>query len=449
VARALAVALALALGLASASGRADVAAVLRHDSITLPNGLRVLILPDRRAPVVSIVTWVRVGSADEVEGRTGLAHLFEHLMFKGSPHVPDGLLDALVEEAGGWTNAFTDDDMTVYIAVASSPALERLLWLEADRLAGLDRTIDQGKLDNQRDVILNERRERYENRPYGMAPLLIAEALWPRGHPYHTPTIGYPEDLRATTVNDARAFFARHYAPANALVVIAGDLEPGHARSLAERYLGAIPARPPAASTAVGPEPAPLPAPVVLHARDDVQVPRVYVTWRGARGYAADEAALEQAAAILAGGKSSRLYQRLVIKERLAQDVFAGHEGSLRGGVFQVVATVKPDVSPSVVLAAIEDEVAALAAAPPSADELERARNTREARFLTGLADLATRAVTLAEYAVIVGDAGFLPRDLARYRAVSGRDVVAAVRRHLCAAGRVILTISPRMARAR
>jgi zinc protease len=446
MARALAAAVALgALVSLPTPAAAGVGDALRHEALTLENGLRVFILPDRRAPTVAVVTWFQVGSAHEERGRNGLAHLFEHLMFKGSPHVADGAMDEMVEEAGGWTNAYTDEDMTVYTTVASSAALERLLWLEADRIAGLDRALDQAKLDNQRDVVLNERRQNYENRPYGMAGILIPAALWPEGHPYHAPTIGTPEDLRAVTVADARAFFATHYTPENAVVVIAGDLDVDMARALARRYLGSIPARPRHASPA-GPTspPAALGRLVALEATDDVQVPRVYVSWRGPRVYTADEASLELATVILAGGKSSRLYQRLVVVERLAQDVFAGNGSGVRGGTMQIVATVKPDVAPAKVLAAIDAEIRAIASAPPNDDELARARNTREARFLQGLEDLVTRAETLAEYAVLAGDAGFLERDLARHRAVTAREIQAAIRRYLCTAGRVVLTISPR-----
>src|SRR5215475_3501378 len=172
--------LVLLLALVAGTARAG---VLAHETFRLENGLRVLLLPDHRAPTVTVLTWYRVGSADEEPGRTGFAHLFEHLMFKGSPHIPEGVIDKLLEEAGGWANAFTTEDMTVYTDFASASLLERVLWLEADRIRGLPAAIDQAKLDNQRDVVLNERRERYDNAPYGRAPLLIADALWPPGFP--------------------------------------------------------------------------------------------------------------------------------------------------------------------------------------------------------------------------------------------------------------------------
>jgi predicted Zn-dependent peptidase len=443
-----AVALLVLVALRTGVARADVTDLLRHEELRLPNGLRVLLLPDDRVRTVAVVTWFRVGSGDEVRGKTGLAHLFEHLMFKGSPHIADGVMDKLAEEAGGWTNAATYTDMTVYTDVAASAALERLLWLEGDRIAGVDEALDQAKLDNQREVVLNERRQRYENAPYGMAEILLGEALWPEGHPFHAPGIGYPEDLRSVTVDDARGFFRRHYAPGNALMVIAGDLDVAAARRWVPRYLGGIAAAP-RADAPPRKIVAPLEGRQRLDARDDVQVPRVYLRWRAPAAYAPDQAALELAAAILAGGKSSRLYQRLVVEERLAQEVFAGHDGQVRAGEFSVIATAKPGVEPGRLAAALDREVAALAKAPPTAGELERAKNTREADFLESLADPTARAEKLAEYAVVAGNADYLRADLARFRAVTAADVQTVVGRWLSAGSAVALTISPRSSRAR
>jgi zinc protease len=439
VARALSAALTLALAGAAHAGAGD---VLRHEEVKLANGLRVLLLPDHRAPTITVVTWYRVGSADDTPGGSGLAHLFEHLMFKGSPHVADGVMDRLVEEAGGWTNADTEEDQTVYTDLADAAALERVLWLEADRIAGLDQALDQGRLDNQRDVVLNEHREDYENLPYGMAELLILDALWPKDHPYHFPVIGYPEALRRVQLDDAKAFFHAHYAPANAVMVIAGDIDPAQARGWAERYLGWIPSAP-APAPVRAPAIAPLAAPIELHGDDDVQVPRVYLTWRGTTAFSIDEPALELATAILAGGKSSRLFQELVVKQRLAQDVFAGSDARTRGGTVQIVATARPGVDPAKLIAAMDRLVADMAAAPPDAEEVERARNTREMRFLSSLSSLTARAEQLAEYAVIAGDPDYLDRDVARFRKVTPKDVQGAVARYL-GRGRVVLTISPR-----
>src|SRR5262249_34459894 len=209
-------------------------------------------------------------------------------------------------EQGGWSNAETDKDRTLYVDLARVEFLPRALWLEADRMAGLADVLDQASLDNQRDVVLNERRETHENRPYGMAEILVNQALWPAAHPYHAPVIGYVDDLRAATVYDARAFFKTWYAPANALLVVAGDFDVAQARRWVEADFGWIPGGA-APARRLAPDPAPLGGQVDVSAEDEVQVPRVYVTWRGARAASSDEAALELAAAMLAGGKSSRL----------------------------------------------------------------------------------------------------------------------------------------------
>ncbi|MEO6772371.1 MAG: pitrilysin family protein, partial [Kofleriaceae bacterium] len=288
----------------------------------LPNGLEVYVIEDHKAPTVYEVMWMKVGSKDEVAHRTGFAHLFEHLMFKGSAHLPDGLMDKLLEAAGGWSNAFTSSDQTVYQNVAGSNFLEQMLWIEADRLAGLTDTLDQKKLDNQRDVVFNERRQSYENQPYGLAQLIIAEHLWPKEFGYHWDTIGYVADLAAATVPDVKAFFAKYYVPNNATMVIAGDVKPADVKALVEKYFGWIP-RAPTPARPHYKTPAPLTKEIVVESTDEVQVPRVYLTWRGPAAFSADEAALDTAASILGDGKSSRLYKRLVFDEKIAQSVRA------------------------------------------------------------------------------------------------------------------------------
>jgi zinc protease len=424
---------------------AEVADILRHEEVTLRNGMRVLLLRDDRMPSIAIITWYRVGSGDNLRGKTGLAHLFEHLMFKGSPNVPDGVIDKIAEEAGGSTNAYTATDATVYFDVGAPTVLERMLWAEGDRLARLDEAIDQPKLDNQRDVVLNERRQNYENRPYGEAEILLGEALWPPGHPNHAPGIGYVEDLKSVTLDDARTFFDLHYTPSNAVMVVAGDIDLAATRGWLEKYLGGIPTHPRPPSPPL-PSPPPLRERKVLAAEDDVQVPRVYLRWRSVPGYSPEEAALDLATIILAGGKSSRLYQKLVVEERLAQDVYAGNSTEARAGEVTVMATVKPGVDADKVRAALDRELAALLAAPPTEAELERAKNTREADFMRGLAPIQARAHRLADYAANAGDANFLAKDLERYRAVTARDIQKAVIKYLRADAAVQLTITPRKA---
>ena len=415
---------------------------IQYQKFELANGLRVYVVEDHKAPTVYDVDWFRVGSKDEVANRTGFAHLFEHLMFKGSAHLPDGLMDRLLEGAGGWSNAFTSMDMTVYQNVASANFLEQVLWIDADRLAGLLDTFDQKKLDNQRDVVLNERRQSYENQPYGMSEILIMEALWPRDHGYHWSTIGYPADLRAASVKDVGDFFKKYYLPNNATVVIAGDVKLETVKPLVEKYYGWIPRGPEPARPQYR-TPAPITKEIAIDTTDDVQVPRVYLTWRGPAHFTAEQPSLDMAAAILGDGKSSRLYKRLVYDEKIAQNVSADFSASVLGGMFQIVATAKPGVDPKRLVAEISEEVARLAQKAPEGKELERAQNSHEASFLNGLEPTLRRAIQLAEYDVFAKDPDYLAKDLARYRAVTVEQVRAAGAKYLKPTSRVVLTIRP------
>ncbi|MEO8548672.1 MAG: pitrilysin family protein [Kofleriaceae bacterium] len=386
--------------------------------------------------------WMKVGSKDEVANRTGFAHLFEHLMFKGSAHLPDGLMDKLLEGAGGWSNAFTSSDQTVYQNVAGSNFLEQMLWIEADRLAGLTDTLDQKKLDNQRDVVLNERRQSYENQPYGLASLMLAENLWPKEFGYHWDTIGYVADLKAAVAPDVKAFFAKYYVPNNATLVIAGDVKPEDVKKLVEKYFAWIPKAPTPARPQYK-QPAPLTKEIVVESTDDVQVPRVYLNWRGPASFSADEASLDMAALILGDGKSSRLYKRLVYDEKIAQSVSAGDGPQELAGSFEIVVTAKPGTDPKRLIAEVSEEVAKLAATPPTAEELERAVNSHESGFLDGLEPTLQRAILLANYDVMAHDPDYFGKDIARYRAVKPTQVSASVAKYLKPNARVVLTIKP------
>jgi zinc protease len=415
---------------------------IAYQKFDLPNGLKVYVIEDHKAPIVYEVLWFNVGSKDEVAKRTGFAHLFEHLMFKGSTHLPDGLMDRLLEGAGGWSNAFTSSDMTVYQNVAGSNFLEQVLWMEADRCVGLLDTFDQPKLDNQRDVVLNERRQSYENRPYGMSELLIQEALWPADHGYHWSTIGYTSDLKAAALPDVAAFFKKYYVMNNATMVVAGDVKYDDVKKLVEKYFswipkGANPARP------VYKTPAPIMKEIVINTTDDVQVPRVYLTWRGPAQWTAEEPALDAVAAILGDGKSSRLYKRLVYDEKIAQDVRAGFDGETLAGTFQIVATAKPGVDPQRLIKEISEEVAKISATAPDAKELERATNSQESGFLAGLEPVLQRAILLARYDVQAKDPDYFAKDLARRRAVTTTQVKDVAAKYLKPTARVTLTIRP------
>jgi zinc protease len=413
-----------------------------YTKFELPNGLKVYVIEDHKAPTVYEVMWMKVGSKDEVANRTGFAHLFEHLMFKGSAHLPDGLMDKLLEGAGGWSNAFTSSDQTVYQNVAASNFLEQMLWIESDRLAGLTDTLDQPKLDNQRDVVLNERRQSYENQPYGLSELLIDENLWPKDYGYHWSTIGYPADIKAAALTDVKKFFGTYYVPNNATMVIAGDVKPDEVKQLVTKYFAWIPkAAKPARPTYK--QPAPLAKEIVVDSTDDVQVPRVYIVWRGPAGFSADEPALDMAAAILGDGKSSRLYKRLVYDEKIAQSVGAGFGGEELSGAFRIVVTAKPGTDPQRLVKEVTEEVARISATAPDDKELERAVNSHESGFLDGLEPVLQRAILLANYDVMAHDPAYFPKDLARYRAVKTAQVKAAAAKYLKPNARVVLTIRP------
>ena len=415
---------------------------INYQKFELSNGLKVYVIEDHKAPTAYGVTWFKVGSKDEVTNRTGFAHLFEHLMFKGSAHLPDGLMDKLLEAAGGWSNAFTSSDMTVYQNVANANFLEQMLWIDADRLAGLLDTFDKPKLDNQRDVVLNERRQSYENQPYGNAELFIQENLWPKDHGYHWSTIGYPQDLKAATVPDVAGFFKKYYLPNNATMVIAGDVKLADVKKLVEKYFGWIPR----SADPVRPQyktPAPITKEIVVNTTDDVQVPRVYLTWRGPSHYTADEAPLDLAATLLGDGKSSRLYKRLVYDEKIAQDVSASFSGETLAGTFEIVATAKPGVDPKRLVKEISEEVAKLSTTVPETKEVERAQNSYEAAFLSGLEPTLQRAIKLAEYDVFANDPDYFAKDLARFRAVTPAQVKDAAAKYLAPNARLVLTISP------
>jgi zinc protease len=415
---------------------------IAYESFSLANGLKVYVIEDHRAPMAYEVMWFKVGSKDEIAHRTGFAHLFEHLMFKGSAHLPDGLMDRLLEAGGGGSNAFTSSDMTVYQNVASSSLLETMLWIDADRLAGLTDTLDLPKLDNQRDVVLNERRQRLENQPYGMATVMLGDKLWPEAHGYHWPVIGKVADLRAAALPDVSAFFKKYYVPNNATMVIAGDVKLADARRLVEKYFAWIPR----AAEPARPQykaPPPLTAQIDIAANDDVKVPRVYVVWRAPAAYAASEAPLDLAAAVLGGGKTSRLYKRLVYREKIAQDVNARLDAEEIGGSFSIVATAKPGVDPKRLIAEITEEVAGLAASDPEPAELERAQAGHEAGFLGGLESALQRAIQLAAYDVQAHDPDYFVKDVARYRAVTPGQIKEAAAKYLLPNARVVLTISP------
>jgi predicted Zn-dependent peptidase len=402
---------------------------IAFEKYLLPNGLRVILHPDRTSPLVVVNLWYHVGSKDEVPGRTGFAHLFEHLMFMGSKNAPYPSFDAIMESWGGHNNGTTSNDRTNYYEVGPANLLETFLWLEADRLATLPEVITEEELERQRKVVQNERRQSYENRPYGRAELVIPEAMYPPEHPYHWPTIGSHADLEAARVDDVRDFFARFYRPSNASLVIAGDFESDRARALVDRYFGWQAAQPPP------PRLAPPAAGLKQHQEmtlvDRVQLSRVRLTWHSPALFSGGDADLDLAAHILGGGKSSRLYKTLVFERRIAQDASAYQASQMLGSLFHVGATAKPGTDLDQLQNTLDQELDRMAAEGPSSEELDRARNTHLADYYKSLDHLQTRADLLNHYEYVLGDPGSVGVDIARYQAAtreSVRDAFRAVR---------------------
>lgn len=414
------------------------------ETYRLANGLNVILSEDHSAPVVGIDLTYNVGSRDEKPGRTGFAHLFEHLRFEGSQHLSSAEASRLIEGAGGNSNGSTDPDRTRYWEQVPSNALERMLYMEADKMGFLLPTLDQSKLDNQREVVLNERRQNYEMRPYGLAWITLNENLWDPAFPYHWPPIGSPRDLQAATLADVREFFVRHYAPVNASLAIAGDIDPVRTRELVEKWFGSIPAGP--ASPHAYPQPNPLQSEKRVRLEDQVQLPRTYLAWQSPKSYAEDDAALAILGEILSTGKSARLNRRLVMDEQIAQSVSAWQHGQALAGTFMIVATAKPGVALQRLEREIDEEIARIAREPPSALELARVHNRIESLMIFGLEPVSGsngRAATLNDYYWDTGNPGYFAQDLDRYLSVTAEQVRAAAARWL-GPNRVVMEVVPR-----
>jgi zinc protease len=438
---------AVLLGLLSAGPAVDLSAQslrVPYTTFTLPNGLQVLLHEDHSVPVVAVNTWYHVGSSDERAGRTGFAHLFEHIMFMGSQHVPTGEFDRLLEAAGADNNGSTTEDRTNYYEDGPANALPLMLYLDSDRLGFLVPEITVEKVDIQRGVVQNERRQSYENRPYGLAQENILERLYPANHPYHWPVIGSMKDLQAATLDDVRRFFQTYYTPNNATLAIAGDISPGDARALVARYFGDIPRGP--AVTRTPPPAVHLTADVAAMLEDRVQLPRVYDAWHTVKAFADDDAVLDVVANVLAGGRSSRLYRRLVYELQIATDVAAFQDGSRIDGDFEIFATARPGHELGELQRVIDEELRKLANAGPTAREVERARNTFEAQFLSRMervGGFGGKADQLNYYNYFVGTPDYFQKDLDRYGRVTAAGVQRAVQTFVTAAHRVVLSVVP------
>jgi predicted Zn-dependent peptidase len=431
----------LALWLAAATATpAPPTLSLAAEKLTLDNGLVVIASTDHTVPGVAVNLWYRVGSRDEQPGRTGFAHLFEHLMFMGAKYAPYPRFDTIMEAWGGTNNAFTSQDVTDYFEVGPTNLLETFFWLEGDRLATLDRTMDAEKLAAQRLVVQNERRQSYENRPYGLAALAVEEQVYPPGHPYSWSPIGSHRDLEAATVDDVVRFFRTHYVPNNAVLTVVGDVEPGKVFALARTYLGFIPRRELPARAA--PPAWVMPAEKRVPLEDQVEVPKAILAWPSPAGMSQGDAEADLLATLLGHGKSSRLYRRLVHDDQLATTVQVRQSSGALGSTFVIEAVAAPGHTTAQLVAAIDDELARLLARGPTAAEVESARALMESDLARRLQTLGSRALLLASYEVAYGSPDSVQRDLGRYALASPASLGAAARA-LFVPGRLLVEVTP------
>jgi zinc protease len=417
---------------------------LALEQYILPNGLKVALHRDPIVPRVTVTVAYHVGSKNEKVGRTGFAHFFEHMMFRGTKNVPN--YDIPLQEAGASSNAFTNQDMTVYFETVPSNFLERALYLEAERLAFLPSALDQQKFDTEREVVKNERRQSNENRPYGLDSEAILSTLFPKGHPYSWSVIGSMDDLNKATLDDLKAFFAEFYHPANATLCLAGDFDPPEAKALIQKYFGSLTAGP--KPKAVGVPPAPVKAEKLVRF-DRVQLPRVYWNWPAVSTDHPDAPALDLLARVLAGGETSRLHRELVLQQRLSKDVSGNSSAWESAGRFALQSTAAKGATAEEVLARIESVMGAavqeIKSTPPKADELTRALAIFEKQSYVRLTSTLSRAITLATGFAQQDDPRYYQKEFARYYQVTPADLTRVAATYLTPEKLVVWTeaVSP------
>jgi zinc protease len=430
------------LGLAPFAAQAQLDLRLNYVLEKLPNGLTVILHEDHTTPTVAVDVWYHVGSSFEKPGRTGFAHLFEHIMFEGSGHVKEGDFDNLLEGVGGSNNGSTNTDRTNYYETLPSNALDIALFLESDRMGYLLSDMSPAKVDGQRDVVKNERRQSYENRPYGLAFENIVRAFYPENHPYHWEVIGSMDDLSAASFEDVTDFFKKFYVPNNAVLTIAGDIDPKAVMERVKYWFNEIPAgatvnRPNAPNFSITET-------KYLTLEDNVQIPRLYLTYKSPMMLSPGDAEMDIIANVLAGGKTSRLYQKLVYELGIAQDVAAYQNSMALNSTFMITATARPGHSLPELLKVIDSELQKLLKEGPSKREIERVINQNEARILREAQSIESKAESLNTYYYYTGNPDYLNEDLARYRAVEAKDIQAMIQKYLQPNQRLLLSIVPK-----
>jgi predicted Zn-dependent peptidase len=431
------------LALPLAAGAAD--PEIRFEKYQLANGLTVILSEDHRLPQVAVDVWYHVGAANQTPGRSGFAHLFEHMMFSGSKHVQPSPIQVLESLGASGLNGTTNFDRTNYFEVVPASQLAAALWVESDRMGYLLDTLDEQKLKIQRDVVSNEKRQSYENRPYGPAGLRLCDLLFPKPHPYYECVIGDIADIQSASAADVRQFFRTYYGPQNASLALVGDFDPKVARGLVEKYFGPIPRGPEVKLPDI---PQPAVGKLVKEVVEDklAEMPRLILAWKGVRQYTDEEPAGDVLGDVLGTGKTSRLYKALVFERQLASGVSASNVTLGLAGWFQITVTAArghglDEIRPVVrqILADVEEKGV-------SKPEVERAtRNiiANRLRTVERIGGFGGKADLLNNYQVFLGDPGYLPRDIARYRAVTPEAVQAFARKYLASDQRIELDVIP------
>ena len=423
-----------------AAPQASGAIRIPFESYTLPNGLTVILSQDRSTPTVAVSIMYHVGSKNEVPGRTGFAHLFEHIMFTGSGHVPYGLHDKLTEGVGGGNNGGTSNDFTIYYETVPSNYLETALWLESDRMGFLLDTLDLAKLNAQRDIVKNERRQGVDNQPYGKVGEILARATYPASNPYSWDVIGSMEDLSAASADDVKAFFRTYYAPNNAFLSIVGDFDSGQAKAWVTKYFGEFTRGTPVVRPNVAP--GTLPAERRFFYEDAVQVSRLYLQWPTVGEKSDDQYALDVLGSILAGPRTARLTKALVYDQQSAAGISARQGSNEDVGEFVVVATPRPGHSLAELETAIDAIIEKLKAEGPTAEEVQKAIAGEELSFVRGLESNLGKAMNLAGGAAFHGDAGHYRTAYQKSTSVTAADVKRVANKYLTK-GRIVLSVVP------
>jgi len=413
------------------SGSDELDVEIAYERYELDNGLEVILHQDRTAPLVAVNVWYHVGSGNETPGKSGFAHLFEHMMFQGAKHIgEDAHFETLKRIGGTGVNGTTNSDRTNYFETVPSHQIETALWLESDRMGYMIDLLNEKSLANQRDVVRNERRQRYDNVPYGRDRFAVAAALYPEGHPYRYLTIGRHEDLEVASIDDVRDFFLKWYVPSNATLTIAGDFETEDAKALVAKWFGTFPKLPEPESQT--PDTPSLAGKIRTEIEDPfARLPRIHYVWHAPAAMAAGEKELDVAAGVLTSTGWGRLHKRLVLDEQLAQRVFAYHSGSGFSGAFHVVADLKPDADAAKAEKIIQEELDRITKEPVTPVELDRVRTGVEASFIWSLEDLSGRANRLQWFNHYTGDPGYAPKLLEEWRAVTPATVKKVAAKYL------------------